>query len=166
MKKQTPKKGIALVTLSIVIVILVLLSGIITFVSYDIMTTAKNTAFAKDMETINDAVTEYYAVNGNIPVLSGGKEITADKYKESINKLLGEEALANLIDELNKNGDEEAVFFEIDISKIGIDDLKFGIKENENDIYIISNNSNKVYYYLGYENSSGLYFSNIDMIGK
>ena len=164
MKKTNTKGGIALISLSIVLIILVLISGVITYIGYDIIVTAKNTAYAKDMETITDSVMEYYAVNGSFPILENGKEVTTDEYEQDIIDLLGEEAALRLANEIIKNNDEEAVFYEIDISKIGIDDLKFGIKENENDIYVISNDSHIIYYYLGYENSSGLYFSNSNMM--
>ena len=158
--------GIALITLSIILMVLVLLSGVITYIGYDIMVTAKNTAFAKDMETIVDSIEEYYAVNGSLPVLEDGKKITADVYKSNIEELLGETLANELAEELVKNDDENATFYEIDISKIGIDDLKYGIKETPDDIYVISSDSHIVYYYCGYENSSGFYFSNTDLIDK
>lgn len=166
MKKKNNKVGIALIALSIVIIILVLISGIVTYVGYNIITTSKNTAYAKDMETITDSVIEYYAVNGSLPILEGGKEITSDEYKQYVKNVIGEEASRKLETEFTKNDDEDATFYEIDISKIGIDDLKYGIKKDENDVYVISNNSHIIYYYKGYENNSGLHFSNTDLMEK
>lgn len=166
MKKTDVKAGIALISLSIVILILVLLSGIVTYVGYDIIKTAKNTAYAKDMETITDSVMEYYAVNGSLPVLESGKEVTAEEFKEEVRSILGEEASIKLLLEIIKNNDQNATFYEIDISKIGIEDLNFGIKETSTDIYVISNSSHIVYYYLGYEHSSELHFSNAYIIDK
>ena len=168
MKKNNTKVGIALIALSIVILILVLISGIVTYIGYDIITTAKNTAYAKDMETITDSVMEYYVVNGSLPVLDVGKEITAHDYEQEIKNVLGDEAAIKLATELIQNEDEDAILYEIDISKIGVDDLTYGVKKNgnENDIYVISNISHIIYYYVGYENSSGLYFSNSDIMEK
>lgn len=166
MIKIKNKSGISLIVLSIVLMVLVMLSGVIVYIGYDIMVTAKNTVFAKDIQTISDAISEYYAVNGSAPILNSGLEITSEKYIENIGTLVGEKAQKALNDEFIINNDQSTVFYEVDMSKIGIEDVKYGIKSNENDLFLISSNSNVVYYYVGYENNSGIYFSNSVLVEK
>jgi len=167
MIKTINKKGISLIVISIVLVILVLLSGLVIYMGNDIILTSKNTVYARDLEKITEAVSEYYAVNGSLPILKeNGKEMKAEKYKSDIKELLGEDKLAILEFEIKENNDEEAIFYEIDISKIGIDDIKYGVKENEHDLFLVSSESHVIYYYIGYENRTGVYFSNTQIIRK
>jgi len=65
-----------------------------------------------------------------------------------------------------KNGDKEAMFYEVDISKIGIEDMKFGVRKNENDIFLVSNESHVVYYYPGYEIGENIYFDSMNILDK
>lgn len=166
MKNKSNKKGISLVSLIIVIITLIMISGIITYIGYDMVSESKEVTFAKDIQTLIDAAEEYYAVNGSIPTLEGGMELTAAEYIENIKNINGNEISNILEEEISTNGDNEATFFEIDISKLGIKEMKLGIKENENDIYLISNNSHIVYYYQGYEVKDNVYFSSSQLTNK
>lgn len=164
MKKKSDKRAIALISIMIIITVLLLLSGIVTYAGKEIIITSKETTFIKNMETINDSVEEYYIVNGSIPNLEDEIGISVSQYKENIRILNGNKAEEKLSSEIIKNGDEEAIFYEIDISKIGIDEIVYGTKENEYDFYLVSNVSHKVYYYPGYEIGNELHFSGIDII--
>jgi len=166
MNIKSCKKGIALISVALVIMVLVMISGIVTYVSYDIIEISKQTSYAKELENISDAVEEYYAVNGSIPALSGGLELTVEEYKKNIEEINGSKITEILAEEITANNDEEAIFYEIDISKIGIEDLKLGLKSNEYDIFLISNESHNVYYYQGYEINGNVYFSNINIMDK
>jgi len=163
MKKDTSKKGIAVISLVLIIIVLSLLTGMITYVSNDIISESKRTAFAKDTDVIYDAAQEYYAVNGDIPRLESGLEMDAATYKSNITDGSYLEALT---EEIASNGDENAIFYEIDMTKIGIEDSIYGLKENEKDLYLISNVSNVIYYYPGIKINKDIYFSNSVIINK
>lgn len=163
MKKITSKEGIALISLVLMIIVLLMLSGLITYASYDIINESKKITFANDTATIYDAVEEYYMVNGTIPVLEGGIEINYDAY---ISSITGDVYLSALSEEVSNNGDENAIFYEIDMSKIGIKDIKYGVKENAKDLFLISNISHNIYYYSGYKIKNNVYFSNTSILSK
>lgn len=165
MEMKLKKSGIALVSLTIIIIVLMLIAGIVTYVSYDIMTEGKKTAFLHDMETIDSAVEEYYAVNGTFPILNTGVEITAEEFKEKIKELYDTAAADNLNEELTQNNDLEATFYEIDLTKLNVETSEFGVKEEAEDIFLISSNNN-IYYYAGYQIVNDVYFSNAKTMDK
>lgn len=159
------KRGIALISIVIAIIILMMLAGIVTYMGSDIIQTTKSTAFANDINTIYEATQEYYAVNGSLPVVST-TERTADDYLDDIRNILGEEAADNLSAELNENGDTSATFFKVDIEKIGIKDLTYGNEGDTRDFFLISTVSQEIYYYKGYEIDNELHFSNVNIMKK
>lgn len=142
-----------------------LISGMVTYISYDMIVESKKTAFLHDIGVVNDAVEEYYAVNGTLPILSSGAEITVNEYKQKINQLYDADALNSLTEEITLNNDLESDFYEIDISKLNIESSKFGLKESETDVFLVSTN-NLVYYYSGYKTSTGIYFSAVKILDK
>ena len=163
MKNNYKKKGIALISLGIVVLILIMLSGFITYVSIDVISESEKVSFLKDITTIYEAVQEYYAVNGDIPSSDAGKVLGVDEYKSSQSS---EAALNSLDIELIKNGDEQATFYEIDMSKIGIDKSIYGVKKTGDDLFLVSNVSQNIYYFPGIEIDNNIYFSNVFLIEK
>lgn len=163
---NTKKSGIALISLTIVIIVLVMLASLVTYASYDIISESQKVTFAKDITTINDAIEEYYTVNGSLPIFDGGVAVSVAEYKEKITQIRDEKSLNQLVYEIELNDDSEATFYEIDLSKIEIDNLKYGVKSDENDIFMVSNQSNKVYYLKGYDILSKVYFSNTSILEK
>lgn len=165
MQNRLCRNGITLISLVIIVIALMMIAGIITYVSYDIISETKKTTFLNDLSSINDAVDEYYSVNGSLPTLKGGNQITVTEYKQKINELYGKEALDSLISELELNDDLASNFFQIDMNKINVDSSKFGIRKDETDIFLISSNNN-IYYYSGYELQKKIYFSMVKIIDK
>lgn len=137
----------------------------VTYISYDVIAESKKTAFLHDIGVVNDAVEEYYAVNGTMPILNSGIEITANEYKQKVNQLYDADALNCLNEEIALNNDLGSNFYEVDISKINIESSKFGLKKTETDVFLVSTN-NIVYYYSGYETSTGIYFSGAKILDK
>ena len=163
MKKTASRKGIALVSMAIIILILLLFAGVVTYVSNDIIDESKKTAFAKDIAVIYEAAQEYYAVNGDIPSLNDGVVMDFETYKsETINA----KYLQVLEEEVVKNNDEQSIFYEIDMTKIGVDTSKYGTKQTEDDIYLISNLTQNVYYFPGIKINKNIYFSDINIVEK
>ena len=165
MKTLENKRAIALVSLVLVIIILMMLAGIVSYVSYDMIAESKKTVFAKDITSVNDAAQEYYAVNGSLPILDGGIEFSATEYEQRINELGDVDKLDTLVEEISLNGDVESYFYEVDMSKLGIEESKLGIKTDAEDVFLISTN-NVVYYLPGYKISTGTYFSCVRITSK
>lgn len=163
MKKTANKNGIALISLGIAVLVLLLLASVVTYVSNDIIDEAKKTAFAKDTSVIYEAAQEYYAVNGDIPSLEDGVEIDFVTYK---NEITNSKYLQVLEEEVEKNGDLNSIFYEIDMAKIGIDTTKYGTKQTADDIYLISNLTQNIYYFPGIKINKNIYFSNINIVEK
>ncbi len=163
MIKNNGKRAIALISLVLVILVLLMITGLITYVSVDMIAEAKKVAFSKDMTTIYDSVQEYYAVNGDIPVLEGGYELSADAYRNSITEASHKTALNT---EIINNGDEAATFYEIDMSKLGIEEMSYGVKKTATDVFLVSNVSQNIYYYQGREFNNNIHFSNSYILEK
>lgn len=164
--KKVSKQGIALLSLILIIVIVMMLAGLVTYSSYDMIFETQKLSFAKDITTINDAVEEYYSVNGSLPILNDGNIFTVQEYKNKIEEIRGSSQLEQLAHEMDVNDDESAVFYEIDISKLDIKQLKYGLKEDEYDIFLVSDQSNKVYYLKGYDILNKVYFSGESVLNK
>lgn len=165
MKMLEGKRAIALVSLVLIIIVLMMVAGIVSYVSYDMIAESKKTVFSKDITAVNDAAHEYYAVNGSFPILEGGIELTATEYEQKINDLGNVDNLDILIEEITLNGDLESSFYELDMSKLGIEDSKFGVKNDADDVFLISSN-NVIYYLPGYKISRGTYFSSVRITDK
>ena len=171
MRKRINIQGITMVSLGIIILVLLLLSGIVTYASRDIITEAKEVTYTKNMSSISDAVQEYYSVNGDLPILPNseyGKELTKEQYVNAIKNFYGEEFSNALTQEIQKNGDESSIFYEIDISKLNIDELAYGTKKDDdwNDIFLVASDSNVVYYLKGIKISKKIYFSGEYLLNK
>ena len=163
MEKYTDKKGVSLIALAVVVIIIMLISGMVTYVSTDMIAESKKMAFIKDTDTVYNAVEEYYGVNGDIPIIEDGVAINFDEYKANFSD---DKAASALTNEVEKNEDTNATFYEIDISKIGIDSIKYGAKKNAKDIYLVSNETHSVYYYSGCKIKGEYYFSNSSALNK
>ena len=166
MIRKNNTRGIAMISLVLTIIILVMLAGMVSYAGYDIINESKKTAFAKDLETLYDATQEYYMVNGSIPILESESGFSTDEYIGRITTLNGAEAAENLQSEILKNEDQTATFYEVSIQKIGIEDITYGVKKNENDYFIISDNSYKIYYYPGETINGNWYFSDTIILEK
>lgn len=165
MNKMHIKNGIALISLVISILIIFMLTGIVTYTGKDIIFSSKETSFAKDIETIYDSAQEYYMVNGSIPSKEGGMYFEMDTYISNITELKGENASYSLEQEMILNEEQDSIFYEIDFSKIGIEETKYKVDQEGNNLFVISNVTQKIYYYHGYEIDGKIYFSNV-LLGK
>ena len=159
MKTKTQKRGIVLASLLVSIIILSIIAGMVMFVGTDIVKNAKIAAFAKDLTAVYDSSLEYYTVNGDIPVLTDGRSYTAIEYQNAIEGLTNSSYYSSLKTEIEQNLDTDAVFYEIDISKLGIESTEYGVSGEENDFYLISNNSHYIYYFKGFDANGEIYFS-------
>lgn len=155
------KKGISLVALIITIIATLILISITVIQFNSSKDKARLTAFASDLQKIQEQVKLYYLNNGAFP--------TFDSSKDAIN----EQQLISMVDstntskiewELAANGDDnddktKGQFYQIDLSKIDIKSTVAGTKTSADDVYVISYPSMNVYYLKGVKASNDVYYS-------
>lgn len=148
------KKGISLIILVITIVIMLIITSAVIFISSDTTSNTKMAAFAMDLQQIESAVEEYYLYNKELPIIKVG--YTKTTLVTSIEN--GSEILS---EEIEANGDNEAVFYEIDLGSLDVENISKGLRQggDATDIYLVTEDSLNVYYLKGEEISSVYYFS-------
>lgn len=155
------RNGVSLIALIVIIIILIMLSGIVGYSGIGVMQDLKEASFYEDSQTIADAVEEYYLVNGDIPIKTGGLNISKIEFLQHVTEKRGQ-TISNKLDELLKaNEEDNSNFYEVDMQKIGVESAKYGLKEKgEDDIFIVSNTTAKAYYYSGFKFKKNVYFIN------
>ncbi len=148
-------KGISLVVLTITIIVMIILASVVIFVSADTLNNSKKAAFASDLEVIEDLVDEYYLNNNELPIID-----TTSYDKTSVVALITT-ASDVLSEEISSNLDDTSLFYEIDLSKLPIDESKRGTREggDTKDIYLVATNNFNVYYLKGEKIAGEYYFS-------
>lgn len=146
------KKGVSLAALTATITIMIILISVVTISGSKMLNNTKITNFATEIKTIQQAVDTYLLKN-------------PDEYPVSNSIILD---LSNVSSEnrlqFTDNGDvivnDSISLFEIDYNKIGYTDLKYGNKKDgENDIYVLSGITGKVYYAKGFKVGSEIFYT-------
>ncbi len=165
---KNTKKGITLIVLIITIIVgLILVSAGIVSVSSAISEATK-TSFAEELKTIEDETSVYYLQNDEYPAKmnEAGDDFITYSPKE-INELINDGNKFNkLTEEMKSNGEgeitsevETKVVYALDLDKLPLDKKTRGIKKSDDDIYVVSANTNKVYYLKGVKTGGETYFS-------
>lgn len=145
------KNGISLVSLMVTIVIIVLLTTTVSISALSSINNAKKISFATEISFIQENVNNYYIKNGSVPVL--------EKIDFDINE----------IDELYRNQfklEDILPMYKLDLGKLGKIDNIFGKGKNLNDFYVVSKNSNNVYYLAGISDGKNMYYTLTDELKK
>ena len=126
------QKGITLVVLIITVVVLSILLGV-TITNGDIGTDVRNYNYMRaDIELLESKIMVYYNENGSLPTT--GTQIT------NAGTILGTQASSR----------DNANYYQIDISKLYNITLNYGGGTVENqDIYVVNEQSHEVYYLKG-----------------
>ncbi len=142
------KKGITLVSLSVVIVVILILTSVLIYNVKDSLGTTNLSAMRNDIGNLRDKINEYYAVNGSIPV----------KLKYTNTEKINAIRNAGLISDEIDTGD----FYIIDLDAIENITLNYGedfkqitptMTEQEasqfTDLYIVNETSQNIFYVEG-----------------
>lgn len=148
------KKGVTLTTLAITIIVITLIAGVVIVNATGIVEKTELAKFGEEIKKIEDAYREYYALSGNAPTLNE-EQYTAEQII-ALNTLGYGEKLQR---EIEKNGDTNSIFCLIDFEEIGLNIDKRGIRATNDDIYVVSLVTNRVYYLKGVEIADDVYFS-------
>lgn len=118
-----------------IIVIIILILLIIHFIKTGFILVKLNN-MKKDIQILNDKIAIYYLNNGSLPI--------KDKVEFKDNSI-------------NPNDNEN--YYEIDLNKIENLYINLGHSEKENeDIYIINEQSHTIYYYAGIKYKNKIYY--------
>lgn len=138
------KKAISLVSLVIVIIVMIILSGTVIITSNNSVKTANKTMFANEILNIQTLVDEYYLNNGTYPA---GNE-----------KIFNYTALDTKAQE-QFSLETGNTFYEVSLKDIGLSSVEYGNKDTENDVYVLSKTTGKVYYLEGMEFENNTYYT-------
>lgn len=151
-------KGITMISLTIMIIVLFMLTGIVALNATKQLEIKNLNKLYADIEIISSKVSEYYLKNGELPIYN-------DKYindKEDFKALIGSE---------NVNVNDGDDYYVINLSKLDNLTLNYGYeyknwtsssKPEDNDvqdIYVINPITHQIYYPYGVEIDDDVYFT-------
>lgn len=141
------KKGLSLSTVVIAISIMLILVSSVSVIGSSAITSANFEEYKSNIDRVSDEVNIYVTDNRTLPVTN---EVIA------INSL-GQDFL----NQVKENGDLANKFYLVDISKLNDYNIKKGRGNVENkDVFLVTENTNNVYYLKGFKYRGKVYFNN------
>ena len=141
------RKGLSLATVVVAISIMLILVSSVSVIGSSAISSANFEEYKSTIDRIADEVNIYITDNGNLPVTN---EVIA------INPL-GKDFL----NQVKENGDLANKFYIVDISKLNDYSVKKGKGNVENkDVFLVTENTNNVYYLKGFKYRGKVYFNN------
>ena len=139
MKQLKQNKGIALLTLIIIIIILTILAGTVYITSSDSLKVKRINNLYSDIKILDDKIFVYYSKYGKLPVLE-------------------EYSVGNEFWEIKSFKDNER-YYVIDKSKLNNLSLTRDISWTDDDVYIVNEKSHTIYYPKGVNSEGENYYS-------
>ena len=141
------KKGLSLSTVVVAISIMLILVSSVSVIGSSAISSANFEEYKSNIDRVADEINIYVTDNGNLPVTN---EVIA------INSL-GQDFL----NQVKENGDLANKFYLVDISKLNDYNIKKGRGNVENkDVFLVTENTNNVYYLKGFKYRGKVYFNN------
>lgn len=135
--KISNKRAVTMIALIFTMIIMIIMVTTITISGKNLIFSTRKKEFAKEIYTIERKLKEYKFANSELPIKN---EININL--ESIN----DKEQFNLEENYSSG---IVTLYEIDYLKADIENLKRGTGKEENDVYLISKTTNKVYYLKG-----------------
>ena len=170
--KIKSNKGVTLIVLTIMVVVLLIITGMLIYGSKSQIRTKKLNELYDDIEILNSKVSEYYLKNGSIPLVDENTPyITNTSEGKDFENLLR----ANGANEISFNVNDDENYYVLDINKLDNLTLNYG-QDVENwktdhsyaryqDIYIINKISHQIYFPHGISVGDELYYTrNVDEV--
>lgn len=140
------KNGISMMMLVIATAVMLILVTSASVIGISSVNTANFEEYKSVLSRISDDVNYYYVENGSLPVKNEGSGV------EVVDALsLGLEFYNQVVD----SGDESDELYIIDMEKLEDSTVKFS---NENDVFLVANNSHNIYSLNGYIYKSKVYY--------
>ncbi len=155
--KMRKKQGVTMITLSLAVAIMAILTAAVIVNIDNIVPNARKSKIAEEFELIEDRVKEYYLTYGNYPVLNN---ITYTKAQLTSLNTTGKGGA--LTASITANGDDEAIFFVVDLEKVRVTTYNYGKNITQDDIYVVSDLTGNLYYPKGVSANGEIVFSTCD----
>ena len=155
--KKINKKGITLIVLvTTIMVALILITTII--VSYNsIKQSTRKKEFAREIYTLQKVIEQYEFMNNKYPI----------KDEQTVNLLGIDSEFRNQFSSEEGFSKNSITLNHIDLYEAGVDNISRGLKySGENDIYLFSKNTEKVYYLKGEKIGNDIYYTLTDELKK
>ena len=148
------KKGITVVSVSILVVVIIILLGTVTVSSYNSIQNAKKITFSLEIANIQEKVDRYMknAEEGDYPV-------STNSYTISLSNISDNDNVKKQFDGETIDPNNEVTLYELDLSALGIEDNQYGNEDTEKDVYVLSKETNKVYYLEGVKVKDMTYYT-------
>ena len=138
------KRGISVLSLSIVLVIMAIIASVIVVSTRDSIDNLNKVKFVTDYISVESALNKYYSFNDSYPLLD---EISIT-FKSGAAEQFDGETVTNSTVQLYK----------LDVASLGLDELVFGNGSKEDDYYAISTETGEVYYVSGFSYNGNTYY--------
>ncbi len=139
------KNGISLVIVTAAVSIMLLLVSVASVVGSNAINSANFEEYKSVINRVSDNINEYYISNNKLPIKSSSVNISSvsDEFKE------------NLID----NNDKTNKLFVVDMSLLEDKTIDKGSGTIEDqDVFLVAENTNNVYYMKGYKYKGKVYY--------
>lgn len=132
------KRGITLSIMAIAVAIMFIVIGTATVIGTNTMKAASYEEYISKLKRVEDEVNFYIESEGTLPIT--GEILSKDGCK------------LEFINALNANGDSQNDLYIIDMNKLNVVSVNIGFGTiDDNDIFLITANTNNIYYYGGFK---------------
>jgi hypothetical protein len=140
------KKGVSLVTVIVAISIMMILISSVSVIGSSAISSANFEEYKSEIERVANEVNIYVNENNYLPVTNEVVDINS----------LGNEFIADV----KEKNDLSNKFYVIDVSKLNDNNIEKG-KGNltDRDVFLVSENTNNVYYLKGFKYRGEIYFT-------
>ena len=142
------KRGITVISLSIVILLLSVITSMIIYSNSDALKVVNKTKYAIELLDIQTKVDNYYLENDKYPSVAAVTFDVSKFREEEKEQITGETVSSNKI-----------TLYSIDFNLLGIKNTLYGNNSNSTDIYAVSLVTGKVYYLKGFEYKKVRYYT-------
>lgn len=146
------KRGITLVSILIVVVVLTALTGIITVSTSSIIRDTYKEEFFREYKLVQAAMDDYIIRNSGI----------IDFTQTTMDLAAVESKYMNQFSAETISGTNTIDVYVIDLEKIGVKNPTYGIGLSSDDNYVVSKETNIVYYQKGFENDGYIYYIDLE----
>lgn len=148
------KKGIAMVTLIVIVSVMMILVSTITITGINTSNTAKKLTFASELKMVQENVDSYRVNNSGEFPISDFVDIDLSSASTNVKKQFSDN------NEDIDSGTNKVILSKIDYTKVQINNLTYGNqKKGEDDIYVVSSKTGIVYYAKGLKVGNLTYYT-------
>lgn len=147
------KRGITVISLSIVILLLSVVTSMIIYSNSDALKVVNKTKYAIELLDIQTKVDNYYIENGEYPSVAVVTfDVSRFREEEKV-QITGETVSSNKI-----------TLYSIDLNLLGIKNTAYGNNKDATDVYAVSLDTGKVYYLKGFEYKKVRYYTLVETL--